>query len=115
MAATKDARIPLAIGATVWRFVTKNTPDRLTVAGETPRSWVLSDGTKIPKSQTEPVFTVKGFGFRDSRYHLTREAADETFLLWNWAGIVEKVRTTSDIETRRAVAKLIGVPSGVED
>lgn len=116
MADTKQ-RIPLSVGAIVWR-IEYGSPGELSTArgvkveSETRLSWVLMNGVKIPKTQTEPLFDVQGL--RTTTYALTKEAAEVVILRqarWRMAGIVQNC---ADPATLRKVADALGVAVDVE-
>lgn len=118
MAATKEARIPLAIGATVWR-IDYGRPGGLTrasqvaVTSETRTSWVLANGVKIPKTQTEPRFDVRG-RMSTTPYCLTLEEAEAMVLQHARWHLAAAVKDCIDVATLRKVAEVLGVRVEVE-
>lgn len=115
MSAKKEDRIPLAVGSTVWLFGSGDTAQRLSVKEETSRSWVLSDGAKVPKSCATDVYEVHGWNCL-LRYCLTRDAADRVLMERSRYWMSTKVRDVRvDTDVLKQIAKLLGLPSGVED
>lgn len=115
MSAKKEDRIPLALGARVWLYGTNDTPAQLRVLDETPRSWVLSDGAKVPKSTTTDIYEARGWNCL-LRYCLTRDAADRVLMERSRHRLSAAVRdggTSTDV--LKQIATLLGLPSGVED
>lgn len=104
----------LAIGSTVWVFGRNDTPTLMTVESETTRSWVLSDGTKVPKSYSATVFEVFPKFGSTQRYYLTREAANAAFLHRMRWKMGDRVRECGDADILRTVAKALGMPTEVE-
>ena len=118
MSEKKDDRIPLAVGAKVWR-IDWGDPGDLTeahavkVQGETRMSWVLTNGVKIPKTWSQPRFDVEGF--RTTPYCLTREAAEAMLLHHNRNKLGSMVLVCTDDAVPRNVAEALGVNLSVED
>lgn len=110
----KSNPLGLAIGSRVWVFGRNDTPSLMSVRSETSRSWVLSDGTKVPKSYTSTVFEVFPSLGPTRRYYLTREAANIALLhrmRWKMGG---RVRECGDADILRTVAAALGMPVEVE-
>lgn len=114
----KKKRIPLHIGAPVWR-IDYGGPGEMTqargvrVESETRMSWVLANGVKIPKAWAEPRFDVDGF--RTTPYCLTREAAETMLLRHNQSKFASMVLTCADDDTLRKVADALGVSVDLRD
>lgn len=119
MSAKKEGRIPLAVGATVWR-IHFGSPGHFTsargmkVESETKLSWVLANGVKIPKTQTDAEFRVLG-NMRQTTYCLTRAAAEAFVLVHNNQRLGYAVQTSIDPSVLRKVADALGVNLSVED
>lgn len=107
----------LSIGATVWVFGRGDTPEIVRVAGETTRSWVLSDGEKVPKSFDGPlpIYDIQLKYGAMQRYCLTRDAADALLLERARWTMTERIRTCGDVATLRKVAEALGMPTGVAE
>lgn len=115
MSAKKEARIPLAVGARVWLFASGDTAQRLSVKEETTRSWVLSDGAKVPKSCATDIYEVRGWNCL-LRYCLTRDAADRILMERSRHRVSAAIRDgATPTDVLKQIATLLGLPSGVED
>ena len=77
-------------GAPIWREHWR----KLTIVGETSRSWVSSCGHKVPKSGGQ------GYAFSQA------EIDDAALLAQRWQ-IADKVRYVSDINLLKQIAKLV--------
>ena len=104
----------LSVGSPIWVFGREDTPRVERIVSATSRSWVLRDGTKIPKAHPDPVFTVQPTFGAMQRYCLTKEAADEMFVVrQNWR-MAERVRYSSDAAMLRKVASALGLPVSID-
>lgn len=109
------ARPDLKVGSPVWVFSSDDTPEIECIASETSRSWVVSNGTKVPKSLTADVYDVNpGFGCT-RRHCLTRSAADAMLLERSKWAMINRLKECSDPAALRTIAAALGLPASVED
>jgi hypothetical protein len=99
----------MSVGATVWRNDRSANMVPLKVASETTRSWILSDGVKVPKTHADPVFRFSSGSGWGRRYCLTREAAETMALEGARWKMSAAVTACKDLRVLRLVAEALGM------
>ncbi|WNM70195.1 hypothetical protein [Myxococcus phage Mx1] len=109
------SKLKLSIGDTVWCISPSNgVAEVLTVEDSTSRSYILSDGQKIPKNHDKPSLWVQPNFGGGSLYCFSREEAVKAKALRMAYELSSEVRKCQDVDKLMAVAKIFDIEVGVD-